>query len=314
MAGLGLDDKILITGGYGFLGEHVYQELIDIGYNPEKILRYHSNIWDLRYRNPTLQRINDLKPDAVIHLAGSVGGIGANQKYPADFFYDNMVMGANVLHACQIYKVKKVLIAGTVCSYPEKCSVPFQEWQLGTGLPEPTNAAYGLSKLAVLDLAQAYIKQYDMDIIQLVLVNMYGPQDNFKEESSHVIPALIKRIDECIKDGTDLVAWGTGNATREFLHVRDAARAFCHFLSKPIRTNERINIGTGQEISIKHLTECLCGLMGFDGNVRWDHTKPDGQMRRCLDTSKASFYGFDATENFADTLEEMINDYRNNIQ
>ncbi len=314
MAAIGLNDKILITGGYGFLGRHVWQKLITAGYNHKYMHIFHSYEADLRDRAQTFKLFNRVQPDAVIHLAGSVGGIGANQEYPADFFYDNMTMGANVIEASRTLKVKKVVIAGTVCSYPEKATVPFQEWQLGTGIPEPTNAAYGLSKLAVLDLAQAYIKQYDMDIVQLVLINLYGPHDNYDENTSHVIPALIKRIQKCIDTDEDLTVWGTGRATREFLHVRDAARAFSHFLGCPDRITERINIGTGEEVAINCLVDELTELMQFGGHILWDHTKPDGQMRRRLDVKRAASYGFETVEDYTLALKEMINDYRNHIQ
>ena len=305
-------NRILITGGNGFLGNHVIDALRDVGY--ANLVYPHSVQYDLRSSIQCDTLFKQTRPDAVLHLAAKAGGIGANQSYPADFFYDNITMGVNVIDSCKNYRVNKVIYAGTVCSYPEHAPVPIEESCMWHGYPEPTNAGYGLSKRAILGMIHAYVKQHKMDITPLILINMYGPGDKFEEEYSHIIPALIKRIDNCIKTGEDLVVWGTGKATREFLHVRDAAKAFTHFLDCKTSSGEEINMGTGKEYPVHELVKIMCDIMGFEGQIQYDHSKPNGQMRKCLEVNKtAELYGFKAKENLKFGLEEIINDYRNSI-
>ncbi len=305
-------DKIIVTGGSGFLGNHVLNRLVDFGYSNIYLPQHYD--YDLTDHKQCYRLLQMERPEAVIHLAASVGGIGANQKYPADYFYRNLMMGVNIIECSRIFSVRKIVLAGTVCSYPENCPVPFLEEDIWEGYPEPTNSGYGLSKRAVLSMAKQYVQQYEMDITPLVLVNMYGPGDNFSDDTSHVIPALIKRIQGCIDAGTNLDVWGTGEATREFLHVRDAANAFVHFLGCQSPPGECINIGTGIEISIRSLVVTLCDIMEFNNKFVFDSSKPNGQMRRCLDVSRASSYGFDTDEDFEEGLQEIVNDYRYSIQ
>lgn len=275
--------SVLITGANGFLGSHV-ADLFKKDDNYE-LITYSSRNWDLTDEGLTRNYIHHYKPDILIHLAAKVGGIGANQKYPADFCYDNLKMGMNIIEACKGLGTKLVQV-GTVCSYPKFTPVPFKEEDLWNGYPEETNAPYGLAKKMLYTMAEAYKQQYGLNSIYLVPVNLYGPRDNFNPEFSHVIPALILKIHKAKEKNEDLVIWGTGSASREFLYVEDAARAI---YKAALELNELtpVNLGSGQETTIKELVEILCDIEGFTGNIVWDSSKPDGQPRRSLDTSKA---------------------------
>jgi GDP-L-fucose synthase len=262
---------------------------------------------DLRIQTEALQLYTDTRPDIVIHLAAVVGGIGANRKYPGRFFHDNAIMGLNVIEAARITGIEKFVCAGTICSYPKFTPVPFREKDFWNGYPEETNAPYGLAKKMLLVQLQAYREEYGFNGIYLTPVNLYGPRDNFDLESSHVIPALIRKCIEAKQaDAPEIVAWGTGNATREFLYVEDAAEAIvlaAEKYSKP----DLVNLGSGQEISVRDLLEMIRTMVGARAAVRWDHSKPDGQPRRSLDTSRAAQeFGWWAKTSLHAGLKETI--------
>jgi GDP-L-fucose synthase len=250
------------------------------------------------------------KPDIVIHLAGRVGGIGFNQEYPAALFYDNIMMGVQLLHEGYLRKIEKFVNLGTICAYPKFTPVPFKEEDLWNGYPEETNAPYGLAKKMMLVQSQAYRRQYDFNSIYLLPVNLYGPGDNFDPRSSHVIPALIKKCFDAKKQGDkEIVVWGTGKATREFFYVEDAAEAIVLAMEK-YNKSEPVNIGAGFEISIRDLVDLIVELTGFQDKVTWDETKPDGQPRRMLDTSRATQeFGFKAKTDFRTGLKRTIEWY-----
>ena len=275
--------KVLVTGGYGFLGKYVMKELWQHGY---EAITFHSKQYDLVNAFGCYGVLGDFRPDAVIHLAASVGGIGANMANPAAFFYKNLMMGVNMIQASKELGVGKFVQIGTVCSYPKFCDVPFNEDDLWEGYPEETNAPYGIAKKTLLVMLQAYKKQYGFNSAYLIPTNMYGPGDNFDPQSSHVIPALIRKIDEAKKSDSDLVIWGTGSATREFLYAGDSARAIVKAMEE-IDSPTPINLGGGQEISINSLVSLLCELMNFSGKIIYDGSKPDGQPRRLVDASLA---------------------------
>jgi GDP-L-fucose synthase len=278
--------RVVVTGGHGFLGSFVVDKLHAAGAKEVVVAR--SDKYDLRAQTEALRLYTDTRPDIVIHLAAVVGGIGANRKNPGRFFHDNAVMGLNVIEAARITGIEKFVCAGTICSYPKFTPVPFREEDFWNGYPEETNAPYGLAKKMLLVQLQAYREQYGFNGIYLTPVNLYGPRDNFDLESSHVIPALIRKCIEAKQTGApEIVAWGTGNATREFLYVEDAAEAMvlaAEKYSKP----DLVNLGSGEEISVRDLMEMIRAMVGATGAVRWDHTKPDGQPRRSLDTSRAA--------------------------
>jgi len=278
--------RVVVTGGHGFLGSFVVDKLRAAGAKEVVVAR--SDKHDLRVQTEALRLYTDTRPDIVIHLAAVVGGIGANRKNPGRFFHDNAIMGLNVIEAARITGVEKFVCAGTICSYPKFTPVPFREEDFWNGYPEETNAPYGLAKKMLLVQLQAYREQYGFNGIYLTPVNLYGPRDNFDLESSHVIPALIRKCIEAKQTGApEIVAWGTGNATREFLYVEDAAEAIvlaAEKYSKP----DLVNLGSGEEISVRDLMEMIRAMVGATGAVRWDHTKPDGQPRRSLDTSRAA--------------------------
>ncbi|HWX24729.1 MAG TPA: GDP-L-fucose synthase, partial [Vicinamibacteria bacterium] len=255
--------------------------------------------------------IGESRPDLVIHLAARVGGIGANRASPGLFFYENLMMGVQLLEECRLQNVKKVVTLGTICSYPKFTPVPFREEELWNGYPEETNAPYGLAKKMLLVQGQSYRQQYGMDVIHLLPVNLYGPGDNFDPSSSHVIPALIKKCQDAIDAGDRAIdVWGTGRASREFLYVEDAAEGIC-LAATQYSGAEPVNIGAGFEILIRDLVELITRLMGFTGEIRWDASQPDGQPRRSLDTSRAErLFGFRATMGFEDGLRRTIEWYR----
>jgi GDP-L-fucose synthase len=297
--------RVVVTGGHGFLGSFVVDKLRAAG--AKEIVVPRSDKHDLRIQTEALRLYTDTRPDIVIHLAAVVGGIGANRKYPGRFFHDNAIMGLNVIEAARITGVEKFVCAGTICSYPKFTPVPFLEKDFWNGYPEETNAPYGLAKKMLLVQLQAYREEYGFNGIYLTPVNLYGPRDNFDLESSHVIPALIRKCIEAKQaDAPEIVAWGTGNATREFLYVEDAAEAIvlaAEKYSKP----DLVNLGSGQEISVRDLLEMIRTMVGARATVRWDHSKPDGQPRRSLDTSRAAQeFGWHAKTSLHTGLKETI--------
>jgi GDP-L-fucose synthase len=277
--------RVVVSGGHGFLGSFVVEKLRAAGCSTIIVPR--SRDYDLRDKAQALRLYADARPDIFIHLAAVVGGIGANRTNPGKFFYDNAAMGLHVIEAARVVGIEKFICAGTVCSYPKFTAVPFREDNLWNGYPEETNAPYGLAKKMLLVQLQAYREQYGLNGIYLIPVNLYGPRDNFDLESSHVIPALIRKCWEAKESrAPEILAWGAGTATREFLYVEDAADAVVLAAEKYAKPDP-VNLGSGQEISIRELLEQIRSLAGYEGAVRWDSTKPDGQPRRCLDTSRA---------------------------
>jgi len=281
--------KILVTGASGFLGKNLVPYLKNKGYD---VYGVGSNIYDLRDSYACKKMLEEIKPDVIVHAAGSVGGILANQENPGKFMYENMAMGMNMLERTRQYKEKynkdvKFIMLGTVCAYPKFTPVPFQESELWNGYPEETNAPYGIAKKALMKLGETYHEQYGLEVVNLIPVNMYGPYDHFNLTSSHVIPALILKFYQALVDESDKVhVWGTGSASREFLYAPDCCEAITCAIEKSVGP-EPINIGTGQETTIKDLVLQIAQIMEFDGEVHFDARKPDGQPRRCLDTSKA---------------------------
>jgi len=301
-----LDDKrILVTGGAGFLGSFIVELLKEKGVADENIRVPRSRDTDLRRWENCIEAVKDV--DFVIHLAAKVGGIGYNQKYPATLFYDNIMIGVQLMEAARREGIEKFVAVGTVCAYPKFTPVPFKEDDLWDGYPEETNAPYGLAKKMLLVQSQAYRQQYGFNSIFLLPVNLYGPRDNFDFESSHVIPALIRKFTEAVKNNKREVAiWGTGKASREFLYVEDAARGII-LATEKYNKPEPVNIGAGSEIKIKDLVELIAELTGFDGEIKWDSSKPDGQPRRCLDVSQAKLeFGFKAKTDFRGGLTKTI--------
>jgi GDP-L-fucose synthase len=305
------DKRILVTGGAGFLGSFVVEKLKERGC--KNIFVPRSKDYDLVQMEAVKRLYEDAKPDIVIHLAAKVGGIGANRTNPGKFFYDNLMMGVQMMEVGRQVGIEKFVAIGTICAYPKFTPVPFKEENLWNGYPEETNAPYGLAKKMLLVQAQSYKQQYGFNAIYLLPVNLYGPRDNFDPESSHVIPALIKKCFDVMKDGkNEIEIWGTGNPTREFLYVEDCAEAIV-LATERYNKSEPVNIGAGFEISIKDLVELIAKLTGFKGEIIWDTTKPDGQPRRCLDTSRAEKeFGFKAKTNFEEGLKKTIEWYREN--
>ncbi|WP_035300351.1 GDP-L-fucose synthase family protein [Brevibacillus thermoruber] len=299
------DKTIMVTGGSGFLGSHVVERLRAAGCG--RIIVPRSRDYDLRKQQTAMSLIEQTKPDLVIHLAASVGGIEANRKNPGAFFYDNLSMGIHLMEAARLGGVEKFVACGTICSYPKHAAVPFREEALWDGYPEETNAPYGLAKKMLLVQSQAYRQQYGFNSIFLLPVNLYGPRDNFDLETSHVIPALIRKCVEAKERNDDhIVVWGTGQVTREFLYVEDAAEAIV-LAAEHYDGDQPVNIGTGEEISIKDLAELIARETGFTGEIRWDSGKPDGQPRRCLDVRKArEYFGFEAKVSLQEGLRRTI--------
>lgn len=303
--------KILVTGGAGFLGSFVVAKLLERGVSKEDIFVPRSKDLDLRKESDCQKAVEG--KDLVIHLAAKVGGIGYNKEHPAETFYDNAAMALNLIDSSHKAGVEKFVGVGSVCSYPKVVPMPFREDDLWSGYPEETNAPYGLAKKMMLVQSQAYRQQYGFNAIHLLMINLYGPGDNFDEKSSHVIPAIIKKVNAAKQAGKDFIeAWGTGIATREFLYAEDAAEGIL-LAAENYNKSEPVNLGSGMEISIKDLTETICRLMDFKGEIRWDSTKPDGQLRRMLDVSRAeNEFGFKAKINFEEGLKNTINRYLKN--
>ena len=304
--------RVVVTGGSGFLGSHLTGKLADRGAAHVFVPRRKD--YDLRVLENIRRLLRDTKADVVLHLAAVVGGIGANREHPAQFFYDNLMMGVPLLHESWVARVKKFVAVGTICSYPKQTPIPFREENIWNGYPEETNAPYGLAKKMLLVQSQAYRQQYGFNSIFLMPVNLYGPRDNFDLSSSHVIPALIRKCIEAKDRGeTEIKVWGDGSPTREFLYVEDAAEGIL-LAAERYDGSEPVNLGSSKEISIKELVELIAKLTGFVGRIVWDPSKPNGQPRRCLDTSRAQeAFGFRAGMMFEEGLNRTIEWYRNSL-
>src|SRR6266705_7220847 len=300
--------RVTVTGGAGFLGRFVVQKLKELDV---EVFVPRSRDYNLIEKDDIVRLLNETRPDLVIHLAAVVGGIGYNQKNPGRFFYDNLMMGVQLIEQSRLFGVRKFLDTGTVCAYPKFTPVPFKEDDIWNGYPEETNAPYGLAKKMLLVQSQAYRRQYGFNSIFLVPVNLYGPGDDFDPRTSHVIPALIRKCMDATAGGaSEVTVWGTGSATREFLYVEDAAEAIVLAAAR-YDGEEPVNVGAGCEISIRNLVQLVAKLTGFSGSIVWDPSKPDGQPRRMLDTSRAaSAFGFVATTPLDDGLRKTVEWYR----
>ena len=302
--------RICVTGGAGFLGTHLIRRLKEHGAREIFVPQYPE--YDLVREADIVRMIDTAKPDIIIHLAAKVGGIGANREKPGEFFYDNLMMGVQLIHQSWMKGVEKFVAIGTICAYPKYTPIPFKEEDLWNGYPEETNAPYGLAKKMLLVQSQSYREQYGYNSIFLLPVNLYGPGDNFNPASSHVIPALIRKYLEAKEQGaSEIIAWGDGSPTREFIYVEDAAEGIA-LATERYNSSEPVNIGSSFEISIKDLTETIARLTGFNGTIRWDTSKPNGQPRRKLDTTRArEAFGFEAKTDFEDGLKRTIDWYAN---
>ena len=303
--------RIVVTGGGGFLGSAVVRHLVAHGAPAGSVVAVRRAEFDLVHEADVKRLYQAHRPEVVIHLAAVVGGIGANRKHPGSFYYQNMVMGTLLMEQARLAGVEKFVAIGTICAYPKFTPVPFREDDLWAGYPEETNAPYGIAKKALLVQAQAYRAEYGFNAVYLLPVNLYGPGDNFNPESSHVIPALIKKCLDAIDRGDDTVEiWGTGRATREFLYVEDAAEGIV-LATDRLETSDPVNLGAGFEISIKDLAEMIARLTGFRGELRWNASQPDGQPRRSLDTTRAAeLFGFRASTPLETGLAKTIERYR----
>jgi GDP-L-fucose synthase len=303
-------ERIVVTGGAGFLGRHLLSALQQRGVSRENLLVPRREEFDLTHETDVVRMYREMRPTVVIHLAAVVGGIGANREHPGSFFYANLAMGLHLIEHARHAGLKKFVQAGTICAYPKFTPVPFHEEDLWNGYPEATNAPYGIAKKSLLVMLQAYRQEYGLDGIYLLLVNLYGQGDNFDPQSSHVIPALIRKFSEAVERGEDTVTvWGSGQASREFLYVADAARGLA-LATQLYNDPAPVNLGAGFEITIRELAEKIRRLVGFEGRIVWDPSKPDGQPRRSLDTSRATAFGFKATTDFDEGLSRTIEWWR----
>jgi GDP-L-fucose synthase len=307
------EKRITITGGKGFLGKHLIRKFQERGFRNLAVADLPE--YNLVTPEGVKRLYEETRPDVVVHLAARVGGIGFNQENPAPLFYDNLMMGVQLIHEGYLRRIEKFVAIGTICAYPKFTPVPFREDDLWNGYPEETNAPYGLAKKMMLVQSQAYRQQYGFNAIFLLPVNLYGPGDNFDPRSSHVIPALIKKCVDAVENGEkEIVVWGTGQATREFFYVEDAAEAIC-LATESYNKSDPVNIGPGFEISIRNLVHLIVELSEFKGKVTWDASKPDGQPRRMLDTSRAfKEFGFRARTDFLEGLKKTITWYRANYR
>lgn len=307
MSGFWVGKRVTVTGGGGFLGTHVCDLLRAHGLKDTGLLIPRKDQYDLRTLEDCLAVTEGR--DTVFHLAANVGGIGYNKAHPGELFRDNMLLGVSIIEACRLNAVKKLVIIGTICSYPKSAMSPLKEESLWLGYPEETNSAYGVAKLSLLTMALAYRTQFGLDAIYLIPTNLYGPGDHFEPERSHVIPALVRKFVEARRTSAPQVeAWGTGTASREFLHVRDAARGIV-MAAEGCDSDDPVNLGTGRETTIRELTERIAEIVGYRGEIVWDSTKPDGQPRRSLDVSRAAAFGFNAEISLESGLEETIRWY-----
>ena len=299
--------RVLVTGGGGFLGSRLVERLEADGH---EVLAARRRDYDLTRETDAERLFADARPELVFHLAAEVGGIGANRANPGRYWYANLVMGANVLELSRLHGVGKLVIAGTVCAYPKHTPVPFREESLWDGYPEETNAPYGVAKKAVLVGAQAYREQYGLDAVFLLPANLYGPGDNFDLQTSHVIPALVRKM---LEGGDEVVLWGDGSPTREFLYVDDCVDAF-RLAAERYAGPDPVNLGTGQEISIGELAQLVAEVTGFAGEIRWDESMPNGQPRRSLDASRArELFGWEARQPLREGLERTVAWYRSTV-
>lgn len=305
------DKRVCVTGGAGFLGSYVTAKLEERGAKEIFVPRIEQ--YDLTERDDIRRMLDDAKPDLIIHLAALAGGIGANRARPAEFFYNNLMMGVPLMHEAYTHGVGKFVAIGTICAYPKFAPVPFKEEYLWTGYPEETNAPYGLAKAMLLVQAQTYREQYGFNAIYLLPVNLYGPRDNFNLETSHVIPALIRKFVEAkLSSAKEVTLWGDGSPTREFFYAGDAAEGILTAAEK-YNGSEPVNLGAGMEISIKDLAELVKSKTGFEGEIVWDTSKPNGQPRRMLDVSRAKeYFGFEAQMPFEEGLQRTIDWYLEN--
>jgi GDP-L-fucose synthase len=304
-------DRFVVTGGAGFLGSHLCDRLRSLGVSDDRLFVPDRSEWDFTNEADVARLYETVKPDVVIHLAAEVGGIGANRANPGRYFYSNMAMGLHLIEHARRVGLRKFVQIGTICAYPKHTPVPFNERDLWNGYPEETNAPYGVAKKALLVMCQAYRQQYGLNAIYLLPVNLYGPRDNFDLETSHVIPALIRKCIEAQERGDDrIVCWGDGSPTREFLYVEDAAEGIALAAAK-YDGAEPVNLGSGREISIRDLVLLIARLTGFTGGIDWDTTQPNGQPRRCLDVTRArERFGFVAGTDFETGLRATIDWYR----
>ncbi|MCC7192784.1 MAG: GDP-L-fucose synthase [Phycisphaeraceae bacterium] len=307
-------ERVCVTGGAGFLGRQVVEKLRQRGVRPEQIFVPRRKDFDLTREADVVRLYAQAKPSVMLHLAAEVGGIGANRDHPGRFFFANMAMGIHLIEHGRRHGLKQFVQTGTVCAYPKFAPVPFNESDLWNGYPEETNAPYGIAKKALFVMLDGYKREYGMNSSVVVPVNLYGPYDNFDPHTSHVIPALIRKCEEArIRRDDKIVCWGTGSASREFLYVTDAAEGIIRAAER-MTVPDPINLGTGREITIKDLVTLIAQLCGFEGRIEWDTSKPDGQPRRCLDTTKAkSLLGWQAEVLFEEGLRQTINWWREHV-